>query len=153
TGANPSVAPVGMQRDFGMPYNQQWNLAIERQFGARTAVTLSYLGNKGTHLFRSINANGPQLDPATGRVVRTFQNTFGTSAINYRQTNGDSTYNALLIEARRRAGAGLNFQVNWTWAKGLDDTGQTVNNALLDVQNLGRDRANSDYVRRHQVTA
>jgi hypothetical protein len=64
-GGSPSVAPVGLERDFGMPYNQQWNLAVERQLGANTALTLGYVGNKGTHLFRTSNANGPQLDPVT----------------------------------------------------------------------------------------
>ena len=41
------------------------------------------------------------------------------------------------------------FQGNWTWAKGIDDVGTNVQSALLDVENLGRDRADSDYVRRH----
>jgi hypothetical protein len=33
----------------------------------------------------------------------------------------------------------------------VDDVGQNVQSALMDVQNLGRDRANSDYVRRHTI--
>jgi hypothetical protein len=38
-------------------------------------------------------------------------------------------------------------------AKGLDDVGQTLNGTLLDAENLGRDRANSDYVRRHLINS
>ena len=38
-------------------------------------------------------------------------------------------------------------------AKGLDDVGQTLNATLLDAENLGRDRANSDYVRRHLINS
>ena len=56
-------------------------------------------------------------------------------------------------EIRRRASKNLLFQANWVWAKGLDDVGGTVQAALLDTQNLGRDRANSDYVRRHAINA
>ena len=114
--------------------------------------SLGYVGNRGVHLFRSINANAPRLDPATGQIIRNLSAAFGTAAANYRQTDGDSTYHAMLLEFRKRAGKGLTFQGNWTWAKGLDDTGSTVQAAPLDVQNLGRDRANSDYVRRHQIT-
>jgi len=147
------VAPVGIDPDFRLPYNQQWNLSIERQLDRHTVITMQYAGNKGTHLFRSINANGPRIDPASGKIVNPYSATFGTSAINVRQSNGDSIYNAMLLEIRRRAGRSWNFQGNWTWAKQLDDTGSTVNSALLDVQNLGRDRANSDYTRRHQITA
>ena len=149
---NASVSPAGMQRDFGLPYNQQWNLTIERNIGWDTVVSLGYTGNRGVHLFRSINANATRLDSATGQIVRRFQGTYGTSTINFRQMDGNSIYNAMLLEVRRRTRGGLIFQGNWTWAKGLDDTGQTVQAALLDVENLGRDRADSDYVRRHQVT-
>jgi hypothetical protein len=151
TGGNPSVAPAGMERNFRQPSNQQWNLTLEQYLGSKTALSLGYTGNKGTHLFRTIDANGPRLNTA-GQVVRPYSATFGTSAIAYRVTNGNSIYHAMLLELRRRAGRGLAFQGNWTWANGIDDTGQTVNNALLDVQNLGRDRARSDYVRRHQFT-
>ena len=151
TGGNPSVAPAGMERNFRQPNNQQWNLTLEQYLGSKTSVSLGYTGNKGTHLFRSTNVNGPRLNEA-GQVVRPYSGTFGTSAIAYRLTNGNSIYHSMLLEVRRRVGKGLAFQGNWTWANGMDDTGQTVNNALLDVQNLGRDRARSDYVRRHQIT-
>ncbi len=46
----------------------------------------------------------------------------------------------------------LAYQVNWTWAKGLDDVGAATA-STLDVQNLGRDRANSNYVRRQQINS
>ncbi|HET8547676.1 MAG TPA: carboxypeptidase regulatory-like domain-containing protein [Bryobacteraceae bacterium] len=147
-----TVSPAGMQRDFGLPYNQQWHLTVERNLGWDVVGALSYVGNRGVHLFRSINANAAHVDPATGQIIRNLSAAFGTAAVNYRQTDGDSIYSAMLLEMRRRAGRRLTFQGNWTWAKGLDDTGSTVQAALLDVQNLGRDRANSDYVRRHQVT-
>jgi hypothetical protein len=151
SGGNPSVAPAGMERNFRQPDNQQWNLTLEQYLGSKTSLSLGYTGNKGTHLFRTIDANGPRLN-AAGQVVRPFSSTFGNSAIAYRVTNGNSIYHSMLLEVRRRVGKGLAFQGNWAWANGVDDTGQTVNNALLDVQNLGRDRAPSDYVRRHQLT-
>ena len=152
-GGSASISPAGIQRDFGLPSNQQWNFTIERDLGWQTTGTISYVGNKGTHLFRSINANSPYLDPATNAVVRRFNSTYGTSTINFRETNGDSEYNAMNLEFRHRASRSLLFQTNWVWAKGLDDVGSTVQAALLDVQNLGRDRADSDYVRRHSINA
>jgi outer membrane receptor protein involved in Fe transport len=150
-GGSASISPAGLQQDFGLPNNQQWNLAIERDLGWQTTATISYVGNKGTHLFRSINANSAFIDPVTHAVTRRFASTYGTSTINFRETNGDSNYNSMNVEARHRTSKGLIFQANWVWAKGIDDTGSTVQAALLDVQNLGRDRANSDYVRRHTI--
>jgi len=86
-------------------------------------------------------------------VTRRFNSIYGTSAINFRRTDGNSIYNAMNLEVRRRASKNLLFQASWVWAKGLDNVGSTVQAALLDVQNLGRDRADSDYVRRHAINA
>jgi outer membrane receptor protein involved in Fe transport len=36
--------------DQPLGYSQQWNLAIERSFGASTTASLAYAGSKGTHL-------------------------------------------------------------------------------------------------------
>jgi outer membrane receptor protein involved in Fe transport len=36
--------------DQPLGYSQQWNLAIERTFGASTTASLAYAGSKGTHL-------------------------------------------------------------------------------------------------------
>ncbi|MCU1232095.1 MAG: hypothetical protein JWP63_62 [Candidatus Solibacter sp.] len=146
-----SVSPAGIQRDFALPNNQQWNLTVERDLGWQTVASLGYVGNKGTHLFRSVNANAAYIDPVTKQIVRGYSAAYGTSTINFRQTNGDSTYSAMNLEVRHRAYKHMLFQGNWAWAKGIDDVGQNVQSALLDVQNLGRDRANSDYVRRHGI--
>lgn len=147
------VSPAGIQQNFQLPNNQQWNFSIDRDLGWNTLLTVSYVGNKGTHLFRSINANSAYLNPVTNTVVRTYSAAYGTSAINFRMSNGDSIYNAMNVEVQHRFYKHLIFQANWAWAKGLDDVGQNVQSALMDVQNLGRDRANSDYVRRHTINA
>src|SRR5581483_3786429 len=146
-----TVSPAGIQQDFKLPNNQQWNLTVERELGWNTSAVLSYVGNKGTDLFRSINANSAYLNPVTNQVVRGFSTAYGTSAINFRESNGNSIYNAMNLEVRHRFYKHVIFQGNWAWAKGIDNVGQNVQSALLDVQNLGRDRANSDYVRRHSI--
>ncbi len=146
-----SVSPAGIQKDFKLPRNHQWNVTAERNIGWNTTFALGYIGNKGTRLFRSINANSAYIDPTTHLLVRSYSAAYGTSAINFRESNGNSIYNAMNLEMRHRFSQHLGFQANWTWAKGIDDVGQNVQSALIDVQNLGRDRANSDYVRRHTV--
>jgi hypothetical protein len=153
TTGTASVSPYGLERNLRLPSNQQWNLTVERSLGSNTVLSLGYVGNKGTHLFRDVNLNAQIVNPANGQIVRKYQATFGGSAVNYEQADGDSIYDALQVEVRRRFAHGLAFQSNWTWAKGLDDVGQAANAALLDSQNLGRDRANSDYVRRHQIAS
>jgi hypothetical protein len=148
----PNITPYGIEKDFRLPDNQQWNLTVQRMLGSNAAVSVAYLGNKGTHLFRSVNLNMQQVDPATGRIFRRYPG-FGSSTVNLELTNSNSTYHALQVEVRRRFARGLSYQANWTWAKGLDDVGFNATTSALDVQSLGRDRANSDYVRRHQINS
>ena len=149
--AAASVSPGGLVRSWKLPSNQQWNFTLEREIGWATTLSLGYIGNKGTHLFRGVNVNGVYIDPATGQQVRTYQNSFGTVAISERTTDGASIYHSMQTVLRRRLSRGLLFEFNWTWAKGLDDVGTALNVSALDVENLGRDRADSDYVRRHTM--
>lgn len=147
--SSANVAPGGLERNFQLPSNQQWNLTLERDLGWGTVLSVGYVGNKGTHLFRAVNPNQGRPDPVTNTLVRPYSATYGNVGINLRRTDGVSLYNAMQTEFRRRTRKGLTFQGNWTWAKCLDNVGPSVNLVALDVENLGRDRANSDYVRRH----
>jgi hypothetical protein len=57
----------GVYREFNnghLPYSQQWNLTIERQFTKDFYITTAYVANKGTHLISGIaspNALNPSL--------------------------------------------------------------------------------------------
>lgn len=44
------------------PYMQQWNLSIQREIGSDTSVTVSYVGNKGTKLYRAIDLNQVEIN-------------------------------------------------------------------------------------------
>ena len=39
------------------PYVQQWNLSVQHEIGWNTSLTVSYIGNKGTKLYRAIDLN------------------------------------------------------------------------------------------------
>ncbi len=144
-----SIAPDGLERNWISPSSQQWNMTLERGIGWRTIMSIAYIGNKGTHLFRAQNVNATYLDPVTGAQVRAYQSGFGGSAISLRTTDGDSTYHSMQTIVRRRFSKGMMFDFSWTWAKSLDDMGESLQVSSLDIENRGRDRADSDYVRRH----
>lgn len=44
------------------PYVQQWNLSIQREIGWDSSITVSYVGNKGTKLYRAIDLNQVQIN-------------------------------------------------------------------------------------------
>src|SRR5260370_40670602 len=39
------------------PYVLQWNLSVQRDLGAGTSLTVSYVGNHGVGLFRAVDVN------------------------------------------------------------------------------------------------
>lgn len=146
-----TVTPLGIERNFALPDNQQWNLAVERSIHTTNVVSIRYVGNKGTHLFRSFDANQPRVDPSTGVVTQSLSANFGTTSTLVRHSDGNSTYDAMTLEYRRRAARGLNLQANWTWAKAIDDLDLNPQAAGLNAVSPGKDRGNSAYARRHQV--
>jgi hypothetical protein len=52
----------GVDPNLRTPYVQQWNLSIQREIGWDTSLTVSYVGNKGTKLYRAIDLNQVQIN-------------------------------------------------------------------------------------------
>lgn len=150
-GGSVTVTPLGIERKFSLPDNQQWNVTVERSIHTTNVVSLMYVGNKGTHLFRSFNANQPRVDSNTGAVIQPLSANFGTTSALVRHSDGNSTYNAMTLEYRRRAVRGLNLQANWTWAKAIDDLDLNPQAGGLNAVSPGQDRGNSAYARRHTM--
>jgi hypothetical protein len=69
----------GVYREFNdghLPYSQQWNLTIERQFTKDFYITGAYVANKGTHLISGmapINALNPDLLSMGNALYNEFQ--------------------------------------------------------------------------------
>ena len=89
----------------------QWNLTLERLLFRHTTLSVAYVGNGGYHLLGQ-----QQINP--GNLVYPQ---FG--GINEYLSDYNSIYNAMQTELRQRYSNGLSYQVNWTWAKSIDDMG------------------------------
>ena len=66
---NPANVAISMAT---LPSNdtanvQQWNFTFQREFGPNTAMTMSYVGTKGTHLMTYFNYNRQYYDTPTTR--------------------------------------------------------------------------------------
>jgi carboxypeptidase family protein/TonB-dependent receptor-like protein len=60
--------------DLEMPYTQQWNLSYERQLPLKSALRISYTGNRGIGLLRFAQGNLPVHDPVNGVFVANHPN-------------------------------------------------------------------------------
>jgi hypothetical protein len=139
-GAAVKFSPSFIQSPRILGYTEQWNFGIQRDLGWDTVLELSYLGNQGHHLDgpdTSINQVPVALMGAGNAQVRRPFPQFGNVSI-VRPMWGNSNYHALNIKAEKRFSHGLNFLMNYTFSKFIDDVpnAQEVGAIPGGVQNL-----------------
>lgn len=136
-GSTTSATILG--RRFRTPMIQQGSLTVERSVGEGVVASATYLMNIDRQLAGAVDVN---IAPST--AMRAFQIEGGTGAAGIEQSelfvvpvyterrsdrygpvtavtsNVSASYNALILEARRRNRKGLEFRVAWTWSKAID---------------------------------
>ena len=109
----------GNSPHFPTERTQQWNVSFGRQIWG-TAVDIAYVGTSVKNLPYTEDRNllPPSAEPYNS--ARRPYPLFNSASL--RQTGGSSIYNGFTVTANRRAGEGLWYNVNYTWAKALTDT-------------------------------
>ena len=110
------------------PYSQQWNFSIEHVFLERYTLDVRYVGNKGTHLPRFVEANpaiyGPGATAGNADQRRLYANCQSGScafaSVGLIAGNNSSTYHALQATFSRQYASGLSFLASYWWSKSLD---------------------------------
>jgi hypothetical protein len=91
-----------------LPLTLQWNVAVERDLGARQSLIVTYLGAEGRRLLR------PDF------VVPPEARRLGLVSISATRNAGRSTYDALEVQYQRRLQRGLQALASYTLAKASD---------------------------------
>ena len=120
-----SMRPV--QWDLDNPRVHVYNVNVQQELWGRTAVTVGYAASRGLHLLRSGDVNLAQPTGTTpdGRpfiAAGTPRANTAFSTIELKSSDGDSWYNALIVEVRRRWSQGLALQSSYTLSKSEDTT-------------------------------
>ncbi len=139
-------------------YLQCWNLTIEKQITATTALEIGYAGSKGTHLGSNININTPDRSSGQPLPNGTYPKPYAQfNAVRIYRYDGNSSYNAAMLTLRRRFANNFFYRVNYTFSKSLDDASQitgggTGGGATLDPRNRHLDRGRSAWDAQHVFT-
>jgi len=149
-----TIAPTSIAHDFDNPYVQSWNLNVQREVGRGVGVMVGYFGSKGTHLqlTRNLNqfVNGVRPFPRLSASSPILPNTSLTN-ITYRESSGNSNYNALWVTVDKRMSRGLQFNASYTLSKSIDYNSRTNQGIVVqNSNNLRGDRAPSDFDTRHR---
>jgi hypothetical protein len=119
------VNPHADERKLVIPSVDSWNLAVQRQITANSALTLTYLGEKGTHLGTTPNINAPVTIPSPsdttgGLDLSPYFRKFGLTQGITDYCNCDSNnYNALQAVFNHTYSHGLTANVNYTWSRSM----------------------------------
>lgn len=150
---NPALTPVtglaltprSMARHHPDAYSEQWTASIQHALPGDTVVTLTYLGVKGTHLFRRSYTN--LINPLTGRRPLPQY----PSQIDTKYNEGASNFNALQVNLNRRFHNGFFIAGNYMYSHALNDgsVGSGDSAAAENVKNFAGSYGNSLYDTRH----
>lgn len=163
----PSFAAVSnairpIEWNLKNPSSHVYNLNLQHQLPGEFVVTLGYAGARGTHLLRNTDAN-------TSVPTRLADGTYffpnnaprqnpNFGVIELKKSDGDSYYNALIFEVRKRFSRSFDLQSSYTWGKTIDNTqastffsdatNATVS-ALPELPGLNYNRGRADFDIRH----
>jgi Carboxypeptidase regulatory-like domain len=146
TGGLGLITPASLRASYveqnpARAYSMQWNLTIQRQLAANTALTVGYVGSRGKNLPRSIEDvnqvpfslvtiapdghllfptnpalknGGPiaKINPNFSRIAATVWDDF-------------SNYHSLIVDLNKRFSHGLFFKAAYTWSKSMDGGSNT----------------------------
>src|SRR5260370_10941016 len=105
---------------------QQWNLTLEHQLPSNNVLSVGYVGQHGTHLiaampfFQKQLVNGQVLPSpylaGNPTLVSKITQISGT------QSGANQKYNALQTSLHKRFSSGIEYQVSYTWSRGMSDS-------------------------------
>ncbi len=142
------------------PYLMNFNLNVQRQLPWQMLIELGYLSTLGHKLAipASLTQNQvrPELmGPGNAQSRRPFPQF--TDVLLLSPPIGNSNYHGMNIKVDKRTSAGLHFQTNYTWAKGIDDAesraeiGGGAGNAYMNVYDRRNDRGLSGNSIQHRL--
>ena len=134
---NPQFRPERIQ----LPKVDQWNVAVQQQFGENTTFEIAYVGNHAERIYPGetygYDLNAPVLPSSPAEIAsgdiatrRPFFNKFNaiyngapaiccSNGMTSAAPSANARYNALQTKLDKRFAHGLQFNANYTWSKAL----------------------------------
>jgi Carboxypeptidase regulatory-like domain/TonB dependent receptor len=104
----------GSSPNLQLPRSYQWNVALEKSFGGKQAISLTYVGQAGRDLIRE-------------EALPLSNSTFVPGNFLYLTVNNArSNYNALQVQYRRPLASRLQALLNYTFSHSLDNASDDV---------------------------
>jgi len=147
----------------------EWNIEVQHSFGQKTALSVNYVGNRGSDIFILnpwVNASQGIISLFTGvpwQGLPTSKPDNRVGNVQELTNNGNSYYNGVTISVTHRMTHGFTGRINYTYSHATDDVSNggvspySVTDSLLGQLNpsglAANNYSNSDYDVRHNLSA
>jgi len=145
--SNLSMLP----QTFKDPSVVSYNLGVQQELPRNVILDVSYVGNLGKHLLRTVNINqlpvGTRLNAPNSSInVNALRPYPGYGNISMTDHGDSSNYNSLQITASRRMQKGLSLTANYTWSRTLDTTSGTPQDSYNARTDYGLSAVNRSHL-------
>ena len=145
----------GVNPNFVYPYNQQWNLTVEKALGGQ-GLRLSYIGTKDTKLGYTRDINKPMPSSIAFNDSR-FINP-GYVNIAYSDNGGSASFHSFETNLTLRGVGGFRGEFGYAWAKQMTDVPFTYSegvagNTIENPYCRSCERARSEIIPKHRIFA
>lgn len=147
----------------------QWNASYQAQLSANLLATVTYMGNKTSHVYTGRELNPAIYSPSVCAEFRTGCTTGNTlqrklftqldpiqgsyyGNVDITDDGANATYNALLVSVQQRLSNGVTFLANYTWSHCISDadyTGDITGPGYMDPNNRRQNRGDCNFDIRH----
>jgi hypothetical protein len=144
--AGVPISEVVLDPHTRIPYNVQYSIGVERQLTPKSTLSVTYIGNRGIKLFRSVDVNAPLPLPQGGYSPRPNPN---LGQVRDLQSDGYLKGNALEITFRGKVNRYFCGQVQYTLSKTYNNT-SGITYFPANSYDAAADWGRSDNDRRHK---
>lgn len=152
---NVTAMPADLRRDR-WPYDQQWNLTLEKALPLAIGVRATYVGSKGTQWPYVADLQIPRV---SGERFTAARRPFGAApyqSVFVNQLGGNSTYHGTEFEVNRQFSSGLYLRAWYDYRRSLNDVdggtfGSAEGSRPEDPYNRSREKGVQDGMIAHSA--
>jgi hypothetical protein len=120
----PKISPSTVASNISTPALFSYTLRVEQQLAPSTSLTLGYNGSHSYHQILNGDLNEPDFVVLANNVIYYPTTTKANNAVANTTSwwsGGSGNYSAFIVDLRHNLSHGLQFRINYTWSKNLDD--------------------------------
>lgn len=151
----PTATPTMLELRARTPYNQTWQLGVQRKLPGDWLVEADYVGTRGVKLPIAVPLNQLPANlwgvSSAPQSLRTYPQYLDVTHLT---NDGNSFYNSLQMSAQRRWSSGV-LMFAYTWSKVTDDVDgpSNVEAGIQNVYNLKAEHGIASYDVPHRLVA